>query len=368
MASVTLRSIRKVYDNSVEVIKGVDLDVKDGEFMVFVGPSGCGKSTMMRMIAGLETITDGDLMIGDRLANDLPPVDRGVAMVFQSYALYPHMTVAENMGFGLKLAGASKQDVAQTVGKAAEILHISNLLDRRPKALSGGQRQRVAIGRAIVRKPGVFLFDEPLSNLDANLRVQMRVELTKLHKELGSTMIYVTHDQTEAMTMGDRIAVFNRGIVEQVGAPMTLYHDPVNTFVAEFLGSPRMNLLPIVWQRDAGGARLTLGANVIDWNGADAGPQETSRDDLLLGVRPEHFEVVAASDGTDGMPAIAATLEVAERLGDTVLLYVRIDGVEPTVAVKVAEEGRVWQRGARLALRPRRGSALLFARSGARVC
>ena len=182
MASVTMRNIRKVYDNTVEVIKGVDLDVKDGEFMVFVGPSGCGKSTMMRMIAGLEDITDGELLIGDRVANDLPPVDRGVAMVFQSYALYPHMTVAENMGFGLKLAGSSKAEIAEIVGKAAEILHITNLLDRRPKALSGGQRQRVAIGRAIVRKPGVFLFDEPLSNLDANLRVQMRVELTKLHK------------------------------------------------------------------------------------------------------------------------------------------------------------------------------------------
>ncbi len=217
MASVTLRNIRKVYDNSVEVIKGVDLDVKDGEFMVFVGPSGCGKSTMMRMIAGLETITDGELTIGDRLANDLPPVDRGVAMVFQSYALYPHMTVAENMGFGLKLAGASKQEVEQTVGKAAEILHISNLLDRRPKALSGGQRQRVAIGRAIVRKPGVFLFDEPLSNLDANLRVQMRVELTKLHKELGSTMIYVTHDQTEAMTLSHVVVVMRDVRVEQAG-------------------------------------------------------------------------------------------------------------------------------------------------------
>ena len=236
MASVSMRKIRKTYDNSVEVIRGIDLEVKDGEFMVFVGPSGCGKSTMMRMIAGLEDITGGELRIGDRVANDLPPVDRGVAMVFQSYALYPHMTVAENMGFGLKLAGASKTEVAETVGKAAEILRITHLLDRRPKALSGGQRQRVAIGRAIVRKPGVFLFDEPLSNLDANLRVQMRVELTKLHKELGSTMIYVTHDQTEAMTMGDRIAVFNGGIVEQVGPPIELYREPVNTFVAEFLG------------------------------------------------------------------------------------------------------------------------------------
>ena len=367
MASVTMRNIRKVYDNTVEVIKGVDLEVKDGEFMVFVGPSGCGKSTMMRMIAGLEDITDGELMIGERLANDLPPVDRGVAMVFQSYALYPHMTVAENMGFGLKLAGADKKEVAQIVGKAAEILHITNLLDRRPKALSGGQRQRVAIGRAIVRKPGVFLFDEPLSNLDANLRVQMRVELTKLHKELGSTMIYVTHDQTEAMTMGDRIAVFNRGIVEQVGAPMALYHDPVNTFVAEFLGSPRMNLLPIKWQRNGGEARIEIGASAVAWNGVGQGPAEASRDDLLLGVRPEHFEVFDGRDGADGAGAIAATLEVAERLGDTVLLYLKVAGVEPTLAVKVAEEGRLWQRGATVALRPRKNTALLFSNTGTRV-
>jgi multiple sugar transport system ATP-binding protein len=303
-------------------------------------------------------------LIGDRYANDLPPVDRGVAMVFQSYALYPHMTVAENMGFGLKLAGTSKAEIADIVGKAAEILHITNLLDRRPKALSGGQRQRVAIGRAIVRKPGVFLFDEPLSNLDANLRVQMRVELTKLHKELGSTMIYVTHDQTEAMTMGDRIAVFNRGVVEQVGAPMDLYHNPENTFVAEFLGSPRMNLLPMTWQRNGGGARIEIGGSAIAWNGVGNGPEEGSRDDLLLGVRPEHFEVSASGDTAGLLPA---RVEVAERLGDIVLLYLKVPGVEQTLAVKVPEDGQQWVRGATVALRPRENSALLFAKSGARV-
>jgi multiple sugar transport system ATP-binding protein len=359
-----MRNIRKVYDNTVEVIKGVDLEVQDGEFMVFVGPSGCGKSTMMRMIAGLEDITDGELLIGERYANDLPPIDRGVAMVFQSYALYPHMTVAENMGFGLKLAGASKAEIADIVGKAAEILHITNLLDRRPKALSGGQRQRVAIGRAIVRKPGVFLFDEPLSNLDANLRVQMRVELTKLHKELGSTMIYVTHDQTEAMTMGDRIAVFNRGVVEQVGPPMDLYHSPENTFVAEFLGSPRMNLLPMTWQRNGTGARIEIGSSAIAWNGVGSGPAESSRDDLLLGIRPEHFEV---SDSGDTVGSLAARVEVAERLGDVVLLYLTVPGVEQTLAVKVPEDGHQWARGATVALRPREKSALLFAKNGARV-
>jgi len=367
MANVRMRQIRKTYDNTVEVIKGVDLDVEDGEFMVFVGPSGCGKSTMMRMIAGLEDITDGELYIGDRLANDLPPVDRGVAMVFQSYALYPHMTVAENMGFGLKLAGSSKREVAEIVGKAAEILCITHLLDRRPKALSGGQRQRVAIGRAIVRKPGVFLFDEPLSNLDANLRVQMRVELTKLHKELGSTMIYVTHDQTEAMTMGDRIAVFNQGIVEQVGPPMELYREPVNTFVAEFLGSPRMNLLPMTWQRTGGQPQIEVGGRAMAWNGVGNGPSEAVRDDLLLGIRPEHFEVFADATQCGSTGSFAATLEVAERLGDTVLLYLTVPGVKRPLAVKVPEEGQPWAPGATVALRPRNRTALLFAKSGARL-
>jgi multiple sugar transport system ATP-binding protein len=244
MSKVSIRQVGKQYGTNISVIQNLNLEIADGEFMVFVGPSGCGKTTLLRMIAGLEEISQGDILFGDERVNDVDPADRGAAMVFQSYALYPHMTVAENMGFSLKLAGASKEAQRMAVAQVAEILQITALLDRKPKALSGGQRQRVAIGRAIVRKPKVFLFDEPLSNLDANLRVQMRVELTRLHRELGTTMIYVTHDQVEAMTLGQRIAVFNAGRIEQVGTPLELYHSPANRFVAEFIGSPRMNLLP----------------------------------------------------------------------------------------------------------------------------
>ena len=243
MATVTLRNIRKKY-GEVEIIKGVDLDVADREFVVFVGPSGCGKSTLLRMIAGLESITDGDLLIDGVKANDIGPADRGLAMVFQSYALYPHMTVADNMAFSLRLAGVSKEERTRKVTEAANVLHLGPLLERRPKDLSGGQRQRVAIGRAIVRQPKVFLFDEPLSNLDAALRVQMRIELAKLHEKLAATMIYVTHDQIEAMTMADKIVVLQGGVVEQVGTPLELYHHPRNLFVAGFIGSPKMNLLP----------------------------------------------------------------------------------------------------------------------------
>ncbi|WP_081050418.1 ABC transporter ATP-binding protein, partial [Chromobacterium subtsugae] len=243
MSRLSLSNIRKVYDDGNAVIHDVSLDIRDGEFMVFVGPSGCGKSTMMRMIAGLEDISAGELRIDGQLANDIEPAKRGVAMVFQSYALYPHMTVRGNMAFSLKLAGKSKAEIDAAVNRAAQTLQIEHLLERKPKALSGGQRQRVAIGRAIVRKPGVFLFDEPLSNLDAALRVQMRIELARLHKELGSTMIYVTHDQVEAMTMGDRIAVFHAGRIEQVGTPLELYNRPANRFVAGFLGSPKMNFI-----------------------------------------------------------------------------------------------------------------------------
>src|SRR5947209_15319283 len=242
MGSVSLRGVRKSF-GTVDVIKGVDLDVVDGEFLVFVGPSGCGKSTMLRMIAGLESIDGGDLMIDGQRANDVRPADRGAAMVFQNYALYPHMTVAQNMGFALKMAGVGAKERDQQVRRAADVLRIGDLLERMPKELSGGQRQRVAIGRAIVRKPRVFLFDEPLSNLDAALRVNMRIELSRLHRELGTTMIYVTHDQVEAMTLGDRIAVFNAGVIEQLGRPLDLYQRPANQFVAGFLGSPRMNFI-----------------------------------------------------------------------------------------------------------------------------
>jgi len=242
MAGLKLAGLKKAYGD-VQTLHGIDLEIADGEFMVFVGPSGCGKSTLLRSICGLEEISGGDLFIGKTRMNDVPPAKRGIAMVFQSYALYPHMSVAQNMAFGLKLAGMSKVQIADAVQRAAQILRIEPLLERKPKDLSGGQRQRVAIGRAIVRKPDVFLFDEPLSNLDASLRVQMRIELANLHRELRSTMIYVTHDQVEAMTLADRIVVLNAGRIEQVGAPLELYHHPANLFVAGFLGSPRMNFL-----------------------------------------------------------------------------------------------------------------------------
>ncbi len=243
MAELSLNNIVKRY-GSLEIIHGANLDVKDGEFVVFVGPSGCGKSTLLRMIAGLEDITGGELKIGGRTVNDVEPADRGIAMVFQSYALYPHLTVEQNLSFGLRMNGNPKTDTDRRVKQASEILQITELMQRRPKQLSGGQRQRVAIGRAIVREPQIFLFDEPLSNLDAELRVQMRVEISRLHKKLGTTMIYVTHDQTEAMTLADKIVVLRGGNIEQIGAPLDLYDDPANKFVAGFVGSPKMNFLP----------------------------------------------------------------------------------------------------------------------------
>ncbi|TIV29005.1 MAG: sn-glycerol-3-phosphate ABC transporter ATP-binding protein UgpC, partial [Mesorhizobium sp.] len=242
MAAVTLTNVIKRF-GSFEVVHGANIDIADGEFVVFVGPSGCGKSTLLRMIAGLEDISGGDIAIGGKVVNDVEAADRGIAMVFQSYALYPHMTVGQNLSFGLRMNGNPKADTDRRVKRAAEILRIDELMQRRPKQLSGGQRQRVAIGRAIVREPQVFLFDEPLSNLDAELRVQMRVEISRLHKELGVTMIYVTHDQTEAMTLADRIVVLKAGNVEQIGAPLDLYDDPANRFVAGFIGSPKMNFL-----------------------------------------------------------------------------------------------------------------------------
>lgn len=325
MAELKLKQIKKTYEDGPTVIHGVDLHIKDGEFMVFVGPSGCGKSTMMRMIAGLEDITDGEVWIGDRVANHVQPSERGVAMVFQSYALYPHMSVRDNMAFGLKLAGKSKQEINDAVGRAADILQISHLLERKPKALSGGQRQRVAIGRAIVRKPDVFLFDEPLSNLDAALRVQMRIELSRLHKDLGTTMIYVTHDQVEAMTMGDRIAVFNGGRIEQVGTPLELYDQPANLFVAGFLGSPKMNFLPVKAANDNGATSLQLPTgDIITLNGVHASG------DLTLGIRPEHLTFAES-----GMPV---TVDLVEHLGDVQIAYVKVAGVEEALAIKLPSQ------------------------------
>jgi len=289
MAPVTLRNIKKSYGNA-HVIHGVDLDIAEGEFVVLVGPSGCGKSTLLRMIAGLEPITSGELEIGDRVVNDLEPKDRDIAMVFQNYALYPHMTVEKNMGFSLEHRGASKAEIAERVNWAADILGLKPLLQRRPGQLSGGQRQRVAMGRAIVRNPQVFLFDEPLSNLDAKLRVQMRTELKELHARLKTTTVYVTHDQIEAMTMADRIVVMRDGIVEQVGAPLDLYDRPVNTFVASFIGSPSMNFLKGTATNDSGvalegGAHLPLPAS-LDASG-----------EVTYGIRPEHLALAGEGEG-----------------------------------------------------------------------
>jgi multiple sugar transport system ATP-binding protein len=357
MSSVTFEAITKRYEHQ-DIIKGVDLQIRDGEFMVFVGPSGCGKSTLLRLVAGLEEVSSGELRIGDQVANDIPAARRGVAMVFQSYALYPHMTVAENMGFSLRMAGLAKAQIRDQVARAAEILQITDLLGRMPKALSGGQRQRVAIGRAIVRKPGVFLFDEPLSNLDAGLRVQMRLELAKLHRELATTMIYVTHDQTEAMTLGDRIAVINGGRIEQTGRPMELYQRPANRFVAQFLGSPRMNLLPASPGPDG---RLIL-AGQAQWTvplPESVNPAACAE----VGIRPECLR--QADPGTPG--GWTLQVDLVERLGDSTLLYGLVPGLAAPICAKaertVAEPGAIGS----VTLRPEPGTLHLFDRAGQRI-
>jgi multiple sugar transport system ATP-binding protein len=314
MASVTLKTARKSF-GSVEIIKGVDLDVKDGEFCVFVGPSGCGKSTLLRMIAGLEDFTSGSLQIGGKDMVDVQSSDRGVAMVFQSYALYPHMTVRENIGFGLRMTGHSKEEIVQRTKVAEDMLQLGPQMERKPSMLSGGQRQRVAIGRAIVRKPGVFLFDEPLSNLDAALRVQMRIELGKLHQDLKATMIYVTHDQVEAMTMADKIVVLHAGIIEQVGSPLELYHRPNNMFVAGFIGSPKMNFLKAKATQSGKMISVTLGdGSKISLPAQNAKLQGTQ--DVTLGIRPEHIQIVEkGKSDTNG------TVRLAEYLGSETMFY-----------------------------------------------
>ncbi|CDI02863.1 bifunctional: maltose transport protein (ABC superfamily, atp_bind) (N-terminal); phenotypic repressor of mal operon (C-terminal) [Candidatus Competibacter denitrificans Run_A_D11] len=318
MAEVVLRNIKKSF-GPVDIIKGVDIDINDKEFVVFVGPSGCGKSTLLRMIAGLESISDGELSIDGKRVNDLSPADRGIAMVFQTYALYPHMTVRDNMGFSLKLAKVPKAEIDRKVNEAARILKLDPLMDRKPKALSGGQRQRVAIGRAIVRNPKVFLFDEPLSNLDAALRVQMRIEIARMHSDFNATMIYVTHDQVEAMTMADKIVVLQGGVVEQVGSPLELYHHPANRFVAGFIGSPTMNFIDATVKAVApegvtvelpGGDNLTV---LVVPGATKAG------DKLTLGVRPEHLQE-GSGDGK-----LTGTALVVERLGGATYAYVKLD-------------------------------------------
>ncbi|MCT7378455.1 ABC transporter ATP-binding protein [Chelativorans salis] len=360
MAGVSLKNVVKRF-GSIEVVHGASLEVEEGEFIVFVGPSGCGKSTLLRMIAGLEDISGGEIAIGGVAVNDVEPADRGIAMVFQSYALYPHMTVERNLSFGLRMNGNDKADTARRVAKAAQILRIEELLDRRPAQLSGGQRQRVAIGRAIVRDPQVFLFDEPLSNLDAELRVQMRVEIARLHAELGVTMIYVTHDQVEAMTLADRIVVLRAGRIEQIGKPLDLYDDPANQFVASFVGSPKMNFMAAevasiedgrvtVALVNQGSARLTVPAE----NGFAVG------DRLTVGLRPEHF----GREG-EGDCDLSIRVDMAEHLGSTSYIHANTTSAEQLVIER--EESRSEIGMEHLTVSIPAAKAYLFDASGARL-
>jgi len=362
MAAVSIRAVQK-YFGSTHVIRGVDIDIADGEFCVLVGPSGCGKSTLLRMLAGLEEITHGEISIGTRVVNRVPPKERDIAMVFQNYALYPHMTVRDNMSFALMLAKQSRDEIEKRVKKAADILGLAQLLDRYPRQLSGGQRQRVAMGRAIVRDPQVFLFDEPLSNLDAKLRVQMRTEIKELHQRLKTTSIYVTHDQIEAMTMADKIVVMKDGVVEQTGDPLTLYDRPNNTFVAGFIGSPAMNMVPGTIRANggpasvefAGGVHLPMPTNAV---GADG-------QSVLYGMRPEHCLLAEGSGPSGEATALPADVVVVEPTGADTQLYCRFNGQELTTLVR----DRVsCQAGDRIGLRPDLARAHLFdAASGTRL-
>jgi multiple sugar transport system ATP-binding protein len=329
MAQVMLRKVTKQYDQT-PAVRGIDLDIADEEFVVLVGPSGCGKSTTLRMIAGLEDITDGEILIGGDLVNDVPPKDRDIAMVFQNYALYPHMTVFENMSFGLRLKKVPKEQIRERVETAARILDIGELLERKPKQLSGGQRQRVAMGRAIVRDPKVFLFDEPLSNLDAKLRVQMRTEIKKVHQQVRTTTVYVTHDQVEAMTLADRVVVMNGGRIEQVGTPHELYHLPQTRFVAGFIGSPAMNFIPCNMEEASGGLsiRLTDGLSFpVPQGRADQYRGHARNGKLLLGLRPEHI-TEAREHMEPGKVPFQARLEVTEPMGMETLVYFPINGTQ----------------------------------------
>ncbi|GAA4497615.1 sn-glycerol-3-phosphate ABC transporter ATP-binding protein UgpC [Pseudaeromonas paramecii] len=341
MADVILKNVRKNYDPAVlkDTLRNIELNIKEGEFIVFVGPSGCGKSTLLRMIAGLEDITSGELSIGGKYMNDVPPVERNVGMVFQSYALYPHMNVYENMAFGLKLKKMDKETIHKRVSRAAEILGLVPLLERKPKALSGGQRQRVAIGRSIVQQPSVFLFDEPLSNLDAALRVKMRIEIAKLHKELNSTIIYVTHDQVEAMTLADKIVVLSplkesaESNLEQYGSPLDLYHNPSNKFVAGFIGSPKMNFLDgILVEIGLDKCKIKLNSGDIVTACVDARRGKVG-DKVELGIRPEHLVPV---DHPDAVGRLSGQVQVAEHLGAESFVYMEVDGKDFTV--KAASE------------------------------
>jgi multiple sugar transport system ATP-binding protein len=353
MARVLIRNLNKFYDKDVHAVKDVNLEIRDKEFVVLVGPSGCGKTTTLRMVAGLESISSGQVLIGDTVVNELPPMDRDIAMVFQNYALYPHMSVYDNMAFGLKMRGIDRSEIAKRVQAAADILGIGEYLRRKPRQLSGGQRQRVALGRAIVRHPQVFLFDEPLSNLDAKLRVQMRVEIKKLHSRLNTTAVYVTHDQVEAMTLGDRVVVMRNGLVQQVGEPLELYNSPVNRFVAGFLGSPAMNFAPVAVRDGDGKLRADNRGFAIDVPGElDARLRPYAGRDVILGVRPEDMQIANGSHPS-GL-CFDAMVEVVERLGAETLLDLQVGdqtmvaSVEPTVAAKRGDKIRFAMRPERL--------------------
>lgn len=332
MAEVRLKKVEKQYPNGFKAVHGIDLDIKDGEFMVFVGPSGCAKSTTLRMIVGLEDITGGEVYIGDRLVNNVPPKDRGISMVFQNYALYPHMTVYENMSFGLKLKKTPKDEIDRRVREAAEKLEITELLDRKPKEMSGGQRQRVALGRAIVRNPDVFLFDEPLSNLDAKLRVSMRLRITQLHKELKTTMIYVTHDQVEAMTMGDRITVMRSGRIMQVDTPLNLYHYPANKFVAGFIGSPTMNLIDGELKEENGKIYFSLDGTLIEILGEKANKLKSHiGKKVTFGIRPESITVAEKEDSISKKGKVS----VVEQMGNEEYIYFSLGNYQLTCRMNV---------------------------------
>jgi multiple sugar transport system ATP-binding protein len=353
MASVQIRDVRKSFGD-VEVLHGVSVPIEDGEFVVLVGPSGCGKSTLLRLLAGLENITSGTISIGGRVVNNVHPKERDIAMVFQNYALYPHMTVAKNMGFSLMLRGANKTEIDERVRKAAQILGLMPLLERYPRQLSGGQRQRVAMGRAIVREPQVFLFDEPLSNLDAKLRVAMRTEMKELHQRLKTTTVYVTHDQIEAMTLGDKIVVMHDGVIEQMGAPLDLYDRPSNQFVAGFIGSPAMNFLSGTVRANGSLYVETPGGHKLPLKNS---PQGSNGRDVIYGIRPEHFEL-----GEGGLPA---EVVVVEPTGSETQVVARIGGQE---VIAVFRERQSVKPGDKILLRPRADAAHLFAKdSGKRI-
>ena len=356
MAELKLVGARKSF-GPVDVLHGIDLEVKNGEFVVFVGPSGCGKSTLLRVIAGLETVSDGDIFIDGTRVTDVPASDRGLAMVFQSYALYPHMSVRRNMAFALENMGLKPAEIDARVSRAATMLRLTDYLERKPKALSGGQRQRVAIGRAIVRDPKIFLFDEPLSNLDAELRVATRKELAALHAELGGTMIYVTHDQVEAMTLADRIVVLRAGRIEQIGSPLTLYNSPSNVFVAGFIGSPRMNLLPAKVRSDDGVLRLMLGENELIFDRPTSGLKAGAT--LTLGARPEHIAIV--SEGGD----LSLSIDLVEQLGGETFVYASTPGL-PQITLRQDGQTRL-KRGDTVAIRFAPGQLHLFDEAGTAV-